>query len=119
MTRSRRWDFSGTVIRLAVAWVACALTLTLPLSPWVSLAPTDLDSAGVVAPATDAPTSDFPEGDDSFSSAFSMQLFEDDLIHEDHVIQASPIVRKRDAQRAAEPDAPHLEQPERPPAARS
>lgn len=109
--------------RLFVAWVALALTLMLPLSPWVPLSPTAhpnevtvVLTAGSTAAVHEGalPTS---ETDDS--QVTGIQLFEDDIIHEDHVLHAPRMSEKRALHRAVEPQAPHPERLERPPLARA
>lgn len=108
--------------RLFVAWVALALMLMLPLSPWVRLAPSAVDVSQVqgAVTAAGADCADPVAADeDGEGKAFPIQLFEDDILHEDHFHHPLRFSEGRTVHRQVPPETPHPERLERPPAARA
>ena len=109
--------------RFFVAWVALALTLMLPLSQWVPLAPSahPADVTVVLTAGSSADVQDgaLPQSDGDDSQVTPIQLFEDDIIHEDHVLHSLRVTWEHATHRAVEPQAPHPERLERPPSHRA
>lgn len=103
-------------------WLSCALMLMLPASPWQKLAPTAVDRQDKIE-TVDACDEYCAEGNLPGKRVAQptyqvIQLFEDDVLHEDHVCLAPVLELKVARVVPLEPDEPHTARLERPPMSR-